>query len=88
MQQLDTGEAEALALAIEHENSMLLIDEAEGRKIAAIYRVNIIGTIGLLIRAYYENKINSFQTELDRLVSEAGFRISKSLYEKLINQVK
>lgn len=50
--------------------------------------INIIGTIGLLIRAYYENKINSFQTELDRLVNEGGFRISKNLYEKVRNQVK
>lgn len=88
MQQLDAGEAQALALAIEHENSTLLIDEAEGRKIASIYHVHIIGTIGLLIRAFYENKINSFQAELDRLVNEGGFRISKNLYEKVRNQVK
>jgi len=86
-QQLDVGEAEAIAMAIENNGSLLLIDEADARKIADIYNVTFIGTIGLLIRAHVENNIESFQTELDRLIHDGGFRISQALYDKVVRQV-
>lgn len=79
---LDTGESEAIALAIENDTFTLLIDEADARRIARMYNIKMTGTLGLLIRAYNEGKIESLEIELKRLVDTGGFYISHDLYEK------
>ena len=61
---LDDGEAEAIALAIENSPSILLIDETDARKIARLYNVAITGVFGILIRAKAEKKIDSLRNEL------------------------
>jgi len=80
---LDEGEAEAIALAIENISSILLIDETDGRKIAR----KITGVIGILIRAKAENKIISLHNEMDKLVKDGGFWIEKELFKKVLNVV-
>ena len=47
--ELDKGEASSLALAIEKNNCLLIIDERKGRKIAKRIGLNIIGLLGVLI---------------------------------------
>jgi predicted nucleic acid-binding protein len=46
---LDRGEASSIALALEIENAILIIDEIKGRKIAQSFDIEIIGTIGVLL---------------------------------------
>jgi len=48
---VDKVEASAIALALEMENSLLIIDDLKGRKVAQFYRLNFTGTIGVLIVA-------------------------------------
>jgi predicted nucleic acid-binding protein len=48
---MDKGEASSIALAIELQNSTLIIDEIKGRRIAKSYNIDIIGTIGILLIA-------------------------------------
>ena len=48
---LDRGEASSIALALEIENSSLIIDEVNGRKIAQSLKIDIIGTIGIILLA-------------------------------------
>jgi predicted nucleic acid-binding protein len=48
---LDNGEAEAIALAVELPQSLLLVDEAEGRQAALQLGLDFTGTLGLLLRA-------------------------------------
>ena len=48
---LDKGEASSIALALEIKDSMLIIDETKGRRIAKSYNIDIIGTIGILLLA-------------------------------------
>ena len=43
---VDRGEASAIALAIEHENSLLIIDEFKGRKLAQHLGLNIPAQLG------------------------------------------
>lgn len=83
---LDAGEAEAIAIAVEQEAEILLIDEAEGREIAEQLGVRRAGSIGILLRAHREGKISSLKAEMDRLREEAGFWISDALYQQIIER--
>ncbi len=53
---LDDGEAETIALAVENLPGAVLLDESEGRRIADIYSLNKTGVVGLLIRAKREGR--------------------------------
>jgi predicted nucleic acid-binding protein len=46
---LDSGEASSIAFALSLENSLLIIDEVKGRKVATENGLEIIGTLGLLL---------------------------------------
>ena len=77
---LDSGEASAIALAIEINADRLLIDERLGRSIAVQYGLSIRGIVGILVNAKNQSLIPATQPLLDRLINEAGFRISQTLY--------
>jgi predicted nucleic acid-binding protein len=81
---LDSGEASSIALCLEQENSLLIIDERKGRGIAKELNLRIIGTIGILIEAKKLGLIDSPENILDKL-QNAGFRISKQLSDNLIS---
>lgn len=52
--ELDEGEAEAIALAIEIGANLLLLDERRGRAVAARLGLQFIGLLGLLIEAKHK----------------------------------
>jgi predicted nucleic acid-binding protein len=82
---LDKGEASSIALALEINNSTLIIDEIKGRKIAQSLRVKIIGTIGVLVLANKQNIINDVLGTVLKLVN-SGFRMSEGLINKIIDK--
>ena len=83
--QLDRGEASSIALALELENSTLIIDETKGRKIAQSYDIDIIGTIGIILLAEKRGLIQDVVEVILRLVNK-GFRLSDKLINKIIEQ--
>jgi len=56
---LDKGEASALALALQHKDSLLIIDELRGRKLAKQLGLNITGTLGVL--AHKPSRVGLYQ---------------------------
>lgn len=48
---IDPGEASAIALAMESEPSLLVIDDGKGRKAAQRLNLNITGSLGIFLRA-------------------------------------
>lgn len=48
---LGPGEAEAIALALFHPGSLLILDDDLGRRIARLNRITFTGTLGVLIKA-------------------------------------
>lgn len=82
---LDKGEASSLALALEIANSTLIIDEIKGRKIAQSLKVNIIGTLGVLVLAKKQGVIHDLIGTLLRLVN-SGFRMSDLMINKIIEE--
>jgi hypothetical protein len=81
-QQLDKGEAEAIALAIENKADLILLDENDARKIADVYRLSKTGFIGMLIAAQKAGIIPSAIQAID-FAREKGFWISNDLYNEM-----
>lgn len=75
---LDKGEASAIALAMEHADCLLIIDELKGRKLARQLRLNITGTLGIIVEAKVSGHITSVRPLLDK-IKQTNFRLSEQL---------
>jgi predicted nucleic acid-binding protein len=79
-QELDAGEAEAIALALEIGAELLLMDEHLGRDVARYFGLRYTGLIGVLIEAKHKGFIRIVKPYLDSLRDIAGFRVGEALY--------
>ncbi len=84
---LDAGESEAIALASEVGASLLLMDESDGRAEARSLGMQVAGTLGVLLKAKQDGKLPALKPLLDRLITQHSFRLSRSLYEQVIQEV-
>lgn len=80
---LDDGESEAIALSLEIGADLILLDDSDAREKARLYGLKITGTIGILLQAKIERKIDSLKETLDRL-KETGFWLSNKLETRLL----
>ena len=80
---LDSGEAEAITLALERQLP-ILIDERKGRAIAIQKNLTVTGFAGLLLLAVRKNVLIPLtaQSMLDQAIVN-GFRISDKLYRQV-----
>lgn len=84
--ELDDGEAEAIALALELGVETILMDERDGRLIAKAMRLAPIGVLGVLVRAKHEGDVGSLKEALDLLQNNAGFYISEHLAKTILSE--
>ncbi|MCA1624140.1 MAG: DUF3368 domain-containing protein [Acidobacteria bacterium] len=84
---LDSGEAEAIALAVELKADYLLMDETKGRRFAENYGIKVTGILGVLIKAKEEGLIVEVKSYLLRLVNDAGFWLNPKVIEKILEFV-
>ena len=80
------GESTAIALAVETEKSLLIIDDKRARQFALGLGLEIIGTLGFLIQAYE----NGIIRDIDPIIAslrEIGFRLPANT-EALIKAIK
>jgi predicted nucleic acid-binding protein len=82
---LDLGEANAIALAIELQADDLLIDERLGRREALQLGLSIIGILGILLVAKKRGLIPQIKPIMNALINQAGFRVSDSLYQRVLS---
>lgn len=80
---LGKGERAAIALALETEADLVILDDEQGRQIARKHGFAVTGTIGVLIEARERKLIPSMRRALDRLV-EAGLWIDEHLYHRVL----
>lgn len=75
---LDPGEAEAISIAWHHRSdSLLLIDEKQGRAIATSLGLQVRGLLGLLMEGHRQQFLE-FDSAIERL-KPLGFRLSEQL---------
>ncbi len=77
---IGAGEAEAIILALEQQPDAVLIDDLKARKFAKIRGLNIIGTLGILLKAKKSGLIEEIKPLLDELLG-ANIRISEKIRE-------
>lgn len=83
-QDLDAGEAEAIALSLELGADLLLMDENLGRQTARHLGLRYIGLIGALVMAKRRGLISAVKPHLDMLRDIAGFRVDAALYDYVL----
>lgn len=85
--ELDNGEAEAIALALQLRAETILMDEREGRSVAKSMGLSPIGIIGILTRAKQDGDIVSVKEALNKLRNEAGFYITDALMKDILSEL-
>jgi uncharacterized protein len=79
---LEIGEATSIALALEIDECILIIDEKKGRRTAKELGIAITGTFGVIMAALERDLISDRRTIVERL-ENAGFHISGDLVSRL-----
>lgn len=80
---LGRGEAEALALASELDDPLVIIDDRLARQLAQLQRFRITGTAGVLLRAKQKGLIPAVAPYLENL-KEAGFFIGADVEQRIL----
>lgn len=83
--EVDLGEASAIALAVETQPSLLIIDDLKGRKLAKRLNLTHTGTLGLILRAKKEGVLPQIRPLFDR-IQLTNFRISPSLLIDILHE--
>lgn len=83
-QELDAGEAEAIALAVKMRADLLLLDERRGRMIARQHGLAVIGLLGVLLIAKQRGYLAAVRPVLNDLRARAGFWIDAELFSQVL----
>ncbi len=81
---LDAGESAAIALCLKEKANALLIDESLGREVAAQLGIRTIGILGILVESRRRGFVLNVKNILERLESDAGFWISRTLRKRVL----
>lgn len=64
---LGPGEAEVIALGLEHPGSMLILDDQLARRMAALNRLRYTGTVGVLVKAKQAGHLEAVRPVVESL---------------------
>jgi len=82
--EVDQGEAEAIALALQLSADLTLLDERLGRAQAQRLGVRCAGVLGILRVAHQRHLLTTIKPHLDALRYQVNFRISEALYRQIL----
>ncbi|MDE3259348.1 MAG: DUF3368 domain-containing protein [Gemmatimonadota bacterium] len=82
---LGDGEKEVLALGLETQSPLLLIDDRDARRYARTLELEVSGTLGLLLRAKEQGVLDAVRPVLDRLQS-LRFRLNVGTRQKVLER--
>lgn len=82
---LGPGEAEVLALGIEHPGSLLILDDQLARRVAALNRLPYTGTLGALVKAKEGGHLQAVRPVIEAL-RVSGLWLSDELLALVLAQ--
>ena len=80
---LGPGETEALMLALEIENTVLILDDSLARQVAHSLDLQFTGTLGILLDAKKTGHLKRVRPMLDRL-HNLGFHLDQNTYQMIL----
>ena len=80
---LGAGEKEVLALGLQVRDAVVILDERLGRFYAESLKLQVTGTLGILLRARREGQMTRIEPVLDHL-KRLGFRPSAPTRESVL----
>ena len=80
---LDYGESEVITLAKELEINTVIIDEYAGRRYAKMLDINVVGTLGILLKAKEKGIVQQIKPLMELLLNYRRY-IDRSLFEKVL----
>ncbi len=83
--QIDKGEASAIALALETNKNIIILDDRKARKLADRLGLSVTGTLGVIIKAKNNGIIPSIKPYLDK-IRETNFRFSEELEQTALKE--
>jgi len=82
---IDSGEASAIALALELDDCLLIMDDLKGRVLAEELGIRVTGTFGVIIEAKLAGHIASVKSLLEK-IKMTNFRLSQDLEKKILTK--
>lgn len=82
--ELDRGESEAIALAVELQADLIILDETEARRIADLFKLPKTGFLGILLKAYRAGLLPDVKKVLNEAIQK-GFHIHPNLHRRLLS---
>jgi predicted nucleic acid-binding protein len=80
---LGTGERAVIAYAHAHHGTIAGLDDLQARQLAETLGLDIVGTLGILLRAKQADLIPAVRPPLDAAVDQ-GFRLTADLYQDVL----
>ena len=81
---LDRGEAETIALALELGADLVLLDEREGRHAAQRLELRVAGVVGVVLEAKSRSAVDEVRPHLDALRHRVGFYLTDQVYHSAL----
>lgn len=82
---MDKGEASAIALALEVEKALLILDDFKARVLADKLQLNYTGTLGIILKA---KEIGVFKTirPIFEKIQKTNFRFSEKILKEILKE--
>jgi hypothetical protein len=86
---LDLGEAQAIALALQERVDYFLTDDLDARTVSDVHNIEVHGTVGIILRAYREKIIKKeiAAKKIIELYSTSSLFITKALVEHILKSI-
>lgn len=87
---LDLGEAQAIALCIQEKADYFLTDDLEAREVAKKFKLEVHGTIGIILRAFREKILTKKEAaeKIRQLQTKSSLFITSNLIEKVLLEIE
>jgi predicted nucleic acid-binding protein len=87
---LDLGESQAIALALQEKADYFITDDLDAREVAKRLNLEVHGTIGIILRAFREKLIERKEaiSKIKELQTSSTLYITNDLIESIIGEIE